>query len=123
MPIPALVVSVLLNGSPVNSGLNSGLPPVIEDGSVEVHLRPLLEKMGAKVDYEYSGTVWVEYNGRRINLTQAYQAHAKRANRRQSLFRWVGISIAFAPVRFLGEVIGFPVQWDNEHKAVIINTR
>jgi hypothetical protein len=123
MPATAIAITILLNGTLATDN------PVLRNGYTMVSVRPLMEQMGAKVDFDAGGyDLYITYNGKRVNL-KGYPyspdlrwSGSAKVQGQELYLRTDHSYTAVVPVRFLSEIFDFPVQWDNEKKTVIINT-
>lgn len=111
---------VLLNGSI----LNFDVPPVIENGRTLVPLRAIFEAMGATVEWDQATRTVTAVKGDKtvvlpLNSTSPtvngvvypLDTTAKIVNDR-----------TLAPLRFVGEVFGGTVNWEEDDNTITINT-
>ncbi len=78
-----LPVMLLINGSPLNlEKVPEVFEPTLAYNVVIVPVRPVLESIGAKVDYDIDknyGKIFVTYKGKRIDLMADYTQVSKQA--------------------------------------------
>jgi hypothetical protein len=144
-----LAVLVLLNGTPIDFGAVPEFQPYLQDGVVMVPVRPVLEAMGATVDYgSVGGTrksyyeAYVTYKGKEVALRSEYARFAKLAERTywprqfkpikaQEVSGFVPpsggkyyegyASRVMMPLGFLSSTFNFSLKWDAKKKAAYIS--
>jgi len=104
-------------------------PPVIENGRTLVPLRFISEELGADVQWiNETRTVVVSKDGRSVllkigsNLIQYNDGNSYGISDVTPKII-VGTSSTFIPIRLIGNALGVQVEWDNDNRAVIINSK
>ncbi|WP_166245396.1 copper amine oxidase N-terminal domain-containing protein [Paenibacillus turpanensis] len=112
-------ITVYINGSQ----LNTDAPPMIENNSVLVPMRPLFEALGAEVAWiPETQTVVAELSHTKIEITIGRWIATKNG-------RDMGLAVpaviknqsTYVPLRFVGESLGAEVTWDAAARTVTIS--
>lgn len=116
---PAQPIKIQFNG--VN--LSSDSAPVLKNGRTLVPVRLVSETLGADVNWDgATKTVTIIKNADTVKLTINQKATTKNGQPAQALEVPAEIinGKTYVPVRFVSEVLGAKVDWDNTNRAVKI---
>jgi len=117
--LPALAVSVQLNGSAVS--LNP--PPITRAGRVFVPLRGIFERLGASVVYQAGTINATGSNGRTVSLhIGAHTATVNGASQPLDVAPFIIGASTYVPLRFVSQALGATVNYDAANQIVAIGT-
>lgn len=117
--LPALAVSVQLNGSAVS--LNP--PPITRAGRVFVPLRGIFERLGASVVYQAGTINATGSNGRTVSLhIGAHTATVNGASQPLDVAPFIIGASTYVPLRFVSQALGATVNYDASNQIVAIGT-
>lgn len=113
-------ISVFCNGTP----LSFSTPPVVENGTTFVPMRPLFEALGYEVDWDGESQQVTATNDQ-VNLQLTlYQNQASVNGKTVSLSTpaYLEHGVTMVPLRFLSEHSGAQVIWEEETSTISIQT-
>ena len=113
-------ILVFLNGQ----RLYTSSSPVIEDGTVMVPFRDIFEALGIEVEYNDSTkTITGSKDGLDISITIGNtEGYVNGQKKELSKPPQIVNGRTLVPLRFAAEAAGYPVEWDNVNKRVVIGT-